>query len=95
MKKIVVLGSALFLSACAQFEPFVDARREAGQLLTVGQSTPNKVAVCYNPLWSNEKEIEKLAADACAQTKRIPQLDGRKYFSCTFVSPSTVFYKCI
>lgn len=95
MKKIVIVTSVLFLSACAQFEPFVDARREAGQVLTVGQSTPNRVAICYNPLWSDEKEIEKLAVDACAQTKRKPQFNTKKYFTCTLASQFTVFYKCI
>ena len=94
MKKIVVL-SLLLLSACAQFGPFVDARREAGREGTVGQSTPNRIAVCYNPLWSDMKKVEQLAKEGCAQTKRKAQADGKKYFNCSFFSPSTAFYKCI
>ncbi len=62
----------LFLSACTQFKPFVDARREAGQEAAVGQSTPDRVAVCYNPLFSDMPDVEKLAQSACAQTKRKP-----------------------
>lgn len=93
MKK-VSLCFLLFLSACAQFRPFVDARREAGQVATVGQSTPDKVAVCYNPLFSDMQEVEKLAQDGCAQTKRKPKFDDKKYFSCTLALPATAFYKC-
>ena len=94
MKKVYFL-IAFFLASCAQFEPFVDARREAGQAAPVGQSTLDRVAICYNPLWSNEQEIEKLAAETCAQTKRKPVFDDKTYFNCAFVSPATAFYKCI
>ena len=94
MKK-VCLVALLFLSACAEFEPFVDSRREAGQLLPVGRSTPDRVAICYNPLWSDEQKIEKLAIEACAQTKRKPQFDDKNYFGCSLASPSLAFYKCI
>ena len=93
MKKIR-LCFLLFLSACAQFEPFVDARREAGQVETIGQSTPDRVAVCYNPLFSNMQDVEKLAQDACAQTKRKYKFDDKKYFTCTLILPTTAFYKC-
>ena len=94
MKKIC-LGFLLLLSACAQFEPFVDSRREAGRSLPVGQSTPDRVAICYNPLWSDEQKVEKLSVEACAQTKRKPQFDDRNYFKCSLMLPSTIFYKCV
>lgn len=94
MKKLLFL-TVLFLSGCAQFEPFVDARREAGQVQTVGQSSPDRVAICYNPLWSEMGKIEILAKEECAKTKRKIQVDGKKYFSCSLASPVTIFYKCI
>ena len=94
MKKIVFI-LMLFLSGCAQFQPFVDARREAGQVATIGQSTPDRVAICYNPLWSDSAQVENLAIEICAQTKRKPLVDGKKYFTCTLTSPITAFYKCI
>lgn len=93
MKKSILF--LLFLSACTQLNPFVDARREAGQVLTVGQSTPDRIAICYNPLWADMDEVQKLADEACAQTQRKAQPDGEKYFTCTLVSPVTTFYKCI
>ena len=94
MKKFILL-SLLFLSACAQFSPFVDARREAGRETTVGQSTPDKIAVCYNPIWSDMGQVEQLAKEGCAQTKRKAQFADKKYFSCAFFSPCTAFYDCI
>ena len=94
MKKVVIL-SFLLLSACAQFEPFVDARREAGQEKTVGQSTSDRIAICYNPMWSNMKQVEQLAKEGCTQTRRKAQADGKKHFNCSLFLPSTAFYKCI
>ncbi len=94
MKKVFIF-SFLFISACAQFEPFVDARHEAGQPTMVGQSTPDRAAICYNPLWSNMEQVENLAKESCAQTKRKIQFDTKKYFSCSLVTPATAFYKCI
>ena len=95
MKKIYCLMAVLFVSACAQFEPFIDARREAGQLLMQGQSTPDVVAICYNPIWSDMNDVEKLAKEGCAQTKRTPQYDDKKYFTCSLFTPTTAFYRCI
>ena len=93
MKKFI-LGIALFVSACSQFTPFVDAHREAGQVQLVGQSTPDKAAVCYNPIWSDKKKVEELAGEECAKTKRTAVYDDTKWFSCRLVNPSTAFFDC-
>ena len=92
--KIKVIVLALFLSACGQIEPFVDAHREAGQVQLRGQSTPDKVAICYNPLWSNKKVVEELAKTECQKTNRQPVYSDTKWFSCCLMNPSTVFYDC-
>ena len=93
MKKSI-LAVALFVSACGQVVPFVDAHREAGQVQLVGQSTPDRVAVCYNPIWSDEKKVKKLAEEECAKTKRQAAYDDTKWFSCCLMNPSTAFYNC-
>jgi len=93
MKKSI-LGFALFLSACGQLSPFVDAHREAGQVQLVGQSTPDKVAVCYNPLWSEKEQVEELAHQECAKTNRQAVYDSTKWFSCCLFNPTTAFYDC-
>lgn len=94
MKKIILISFVICLSACSQFEPFEDMRREAGQIQTVGQSSNDQPAICYNPMWHDEEQIQKLAENACARTKRHAVLQQKKAFSCRFVNPSTAFYKC-
>ena len=93
MKK-AILGLVLFVSACGQFTPFVDAHREAGQVQLVGQSTPDKVAVCYNPIWSDKNFVKMLAEQECAKTKRKAVYNDTKWFSCRLVNPTTAFYDC-
>ena len=93
MKKWV-LSLFLFLPACGQFAPFVDAHREAGQVELVGQSTPDRVAVCYNPFWSDKNGVKQLADQECAKTKRRAVYEETHWFSCRLVNPSTAFYNC-
>lgn len=94
MKKTFFILTLLVLSACSQFEPFEDMRREAGQIPTVGQSSNNRPAICYNPIWHTEEDIENLAKKACARTNRKPVFDSKSYFSCRFVNPAVAFYRC-
>lgn len=94
MKKLFLILSVLCLSACSQFEPFEDMRREAGQIATIGQSSDNRPAICYNPIWHNDDQIKALATNACARTKRTPVFQETKAFSCRLVNPTTAFYTC-
>lgn len=94
MKNTFLILFVLFLGSCSQFEPFEDMRREAGQIPTVGQSSNNSPAICYNPLWHSEEQIQALAEIACARTKRKPVFQKTNAFSCRFVNPSTAIYKC-
>ena len=92
MKKLLLI--ALFLlSGCFQ-KPFIDARRQAGSPRTFGESTPNRIAVCYNPLSTNANEIIKLAQEACGKTNREAAYDGHKYWSCRVFWPHRVYYRC-
>lgn len=95
MKNILFAFTLLILSGCAQFQPFEDMRREAGQSETVGQSKTNHPAICYNPLWSDENAVKELAVQICQKTKRQAELDFKKHFSCSLFLPSIAFYKCI
>ena len=93
MKKSI-LGFVFLVSACGQVTPFVDAHREAGQIELVGQSTPDTVAVCYNPLWSDKEKVKKLAEQECAKTNRKAGYSDVKWFSCCLINPTTAFYDC-
>ena len=72
--------------------PYVDARREAGQIDPVGQSKAPNIAVCYNPVFSDDAEIAEVAKQACPSKKA--KYQDTKYFNCTFFYPNTAFYKC-
>ncbi len=87
----------VFLTACAEVRPFVDTRKEAGQIAPVGRSTPDRIAVCYNPLWHQRKAARKLADAACAQTARRAVFDeaATSYFTCRLLTPAVAFYDCI
>ena len=94
MKKVSFILLSLFVAACSQFEPFEDMRREAGQIPTVGQSSNDRPAICYNPLWHDGNDTQKLADDACARTNRKAVFQEDIAFSCRLVNPSTAFYTC-
>ena len=95
MKKLVLIFMlSLVVCSCSQFEPFEDMRREAGQIPTVGRSSNNRPAICYNPLWHDEKQLQELANIACARTKRKAVFQAKESFSCRLFNPSTAIYTC-
>ncbi len=92
MKRLLTLFLLItVLAACA---PFVDARHEGGSPQTVGESRPDRVAICYNGFATNENEIIRMAREECAKTNREPAYDGHKYWSCRVFLPHRVYYRC-
>jgi len=85
----ILLG--LTLTACA---PFIDSRREAGQVTPVGQSKPGRPAICYNPLWTGKEKLQTMADETCATIGKKAVYDKTEYFNCRLVAPNTAFFKC-
>lgn len=85
---------ALLLGACGS-SPYVDSRREAGQIESVGPSTLNRVVICYSKTATSEAEALKLAESECAKTGRVPRWDREERWTCTMVAPRRVFYTCV
>ena len=95
MKQILwIMMLALVLTACAEVQPFVDSRREAGQVKLVGQSTPDRIAVCYNPLWDSDEAVRGPAEQICAKRGLHAVRQDTKYFNCRLASPNTAFFTC-
>ena len=94
MSRYLTALALLCLTACSEVGPFVDARREAGLPQPVGQSRPNRIAVCYNPLWHSEEKVAQLAIDACAEQKKTATYEETRYFNCRLFTPNTAFYAC-
>ncbi len=101
LKLINLLLLVSFLSACAQFGPFVDRRREAGGLadgaLYVGKSTANEPAVCYNRLYTSYNEVKALADAECVKNKTGTKAEPIKetVFSCRLLIPNHYYFKCV
>ena len=93
--RLSILFLVVTLTACSQLEPFVDARREAGQVEPIGQSRKERVAICYNPLWHSSEELQELAEEACESQKKNAVYETTEYFNCRFVNPNTNFYNCL
>lgn len=91
---LISVSVLFFLSACSPVPPFVDARREAGQAGLVGQSTPDRVAVCYNRYATRQVDVDKVAEEECKKTGRRAVLVDETKFTCCLVAPATAFFRC-
>ena len=99
-KKIVLFLLLVLVTACSQVEPYVDSRREAGQTgprLYVGSSKKNAPVVCYNGLWTDFEQVQKLADEECVKrgtgTKAV--FERKEIFSCKILTPQKSFFKCV
>jgi len=86
---VILLGG--ILAGCA---PFVDSRREAGQVKPVGQSTPERPAICYMPMWTGEETLQAMADEECAKKNKKAVLEDTSYFNCRLFAPNTAFFRC-
>lgn len=84
----------MVLSACSPVPPFVDARREAGQVGLMGQSTLDRPAICYNRYATRQVDVDKLAEEECQKTGRRAVFEEDTKFTCCLVAPATAFYRC-
>ncbi len=91
MKYFYLFLGILWIVGCT---PFVDTRREAGRIGNIGQSRPDRIAICYNGLMTKPEELQKIADEACANTKRQAVYSKTTSFNCTLFWPSTAFFDC-
>ena len=94
MKKVILIFLLPLIAACSQFSAFEDMRREAGQIPTVGQSSDHRPVICYNPLWHDDEELQKLADEACARKHKKAVFQESTAFSCRLINPSSAIYRC-
>lgn len=90
---LLFLGGLFCLSACSAVLPFVDARREAGYVKTVGSSTNDKPVICYG-LFGSQEEIDALASNECAKTGRKAVFEKKESFACYLFTPQKAVYSC-
>lgn len=104
MSSIKIISAALILgslTACSLFDPYIDRRRNAGvqdkQLLYQGRSKVDAPAVCYNGLWTSEKELQDLADAECRkhQTGTRAVKVSTSSLTCKLLLPSHAYFKCV
>lgn len=93
MKRFFFVLLCLFITACSQVEPFIDARREAGQVEPIGSSRPNRPVVCYG-LFGSEEDRQALAQSVCDEQGKEAVFQAREGFSCKLLTPVREIYTC-
>lgn len=100
--KLYIAGMLmLFLCGCSLFHPYIDRRRNPGvsdvRFLYSGPSKPNKPAICYNPLLTDDDELQQMADDECIKhgTGNRSEFVKKTYLSGKLLLPSHAYYKCI
>ncbi len=94
-QKLFLITALLLLCSCGSVKPFVDSRREAGQRDTVGQSTTDVIAVCYNKFISDKSQTYDLAEAECQKSRRHAVYERYSSFTCSLIAPNTAFYRCV
>ncbi|MBQ9270688.1 MAG: hypothetical protein IJ218_00260 [Alphaproteobacteria bacterium] len=100
--KIYVTGMLmLFLCGCGLFNPYIDRRRNPGVSdtahLYTGPSTPKQPVVCYNPLLTNDNELQQIADAECIkhETGIKAEFVEKTHFDGKLLLPSHAHYRCV
>lgn len=100
VKIIFVFCMLIIVGACSLAEPFVDRRREAGQigeLLYVGRSRPESPAICYNSWATDFAVVQKMADEECVEQEKGVRAEfvDDAIFSCRLLTPTYANFKCV
>ncbi len=88
------------MCGCGVFKPFVDRRRNPGvsdtNSLYVGESKPDAPVICYNPLFTNDGELQQIADDVCVteETGDYAEFVNKSYLDGKLLLPVRAYYKC-
>lgn len=100
--KICIAGMfMLFLSGCSLFNPYIDRHRNPGvsdvSQLYIGPSKPNAPVVCYNPLLTDDAELQQIADEECRKhgTGVRAEFVEKTHFDGKLLLPSHAHYRCI
>ena len=99
--KLIFCGLTLFaIMGCSLMEPYVDRRRDAGQPLDrlfVGKSQLDAPVICFNPLYSEVDEVQKMADEECVRNEKGNRAESvnKESFACTLLTPSYMYFKCV
>ena len=100
--KLYIAGMLmLFLCGCSIFHPYIDRRRNPGvsdvRFLYSGPSKPSMPVICYNPLITDDDELQQMAVDECIKNETGDRAVFLKktYLSGKLLLPSHAYYQCV
>jgi hypothetical protein len=89
-----LLAVAVLLTACGG-DPWVDSRREAGSLKTVGDSQPNRPAICYSgDIADVGPQLLAMANQVCAKSGTHARYLGSTSWQCRILTPHRAYFAC-
>lgn len=91
---LVLCFSFGLMAGCSQVSPFVDARREAGQITPVGSSRPGSPVVCSG-LWREAGERLALAEAECEKLGKKAVSVSVSSFDCKLLTPVKETFQCV
>ena len=100
VKILNILLLILTITSCGSLDPYVDRRRNPGTSdltkLYTGLSKPEAPVICYNPLLSEENELQTLADGECVKHNQGSHaiFVKKENFSCKVLLPTANFYQC-
>lgn len=92
VRGLLVVVAVSGLAACSG-APWVDSRREAGTLRTVGKSTPDRPAICHAGD-ATMAELQALATAECAKAGRTAVYVGTEKWQCRMTTPNRSVFEC-
>lgn len=100
--KIYITGMLmLFLCGCSLFNPYIDRRRHPGvsdiRYLYSGPSKPKMPVICYNPLLTDDDELQKMADEECIKhgTGDHAVFSKKTYLTGKLLLPNHAYYFCV
>lgn len=87
-----IVGIVGMVAACSG-APWLDTRREAGTLTTIGEATSDRPAYCHGtstPL----AQIQALATAECAKSGRSARYVGTEKWQCRMTTPHRSVFEC-
>ena len=101
LKMYITSMFVFFLCGCSLFNPYIDRRRNPGvsdvKQLYSGPSKPSAPVVCYNPLLTDDEELQQMADTECIKhnTGIKAEFVKKTHFDGKLLLPSHAYYRCI
>jgi hypothetical protein len=85
--------AAILLAGCAG-APWVDTRREGGEVETVGRSKPGRPVICFAPGETSAAELQAMAQTVCDETGGTARWVGVERWQCRMMTPHRAIFTC-